>query len=156
MKHSVTVSCDVPQSFHVDQVRGMFDLKVEKKASETFAVELPDASENWQIGVIVGPSGSGKSTVARNVYDKDFYESFRWEKGKAVVDHFGKLSIKDVTQMLTAVGFSSPPSWVKPHHVLSGGERFRCDLARALLMGGDVVAFHEFTSVVDGTVAQIG
>ena len=29
------------------------------------------------------------------------------------------------------MGFGSPPSWIKPYHVLSGGEQFRCDLARA-------------------------
>ncbi len=57
--------------------------------------------------------------------------------------------------MLTAVGFSSPPAWVKPYCVLSQGERFRCDLARALLSRRRVV-FDEFTSVVDRTVARIG
>jgi len=67
------------------------------------------------------------------------------------------------------VGFSSPPSWLKPYHVLSGGEQFRCDLARALAAasapGGKpsgcespagLVAFDEFTSVVDRNVARIG
>jgi GNAT superfamily N-acetyltransferase len=58
--------------------------------------------------------------------------------------------------MLTAVGFSSPPAWVKPYAVLSNGEKFRCDLARALLCSGPLVVFDEFTSVVDRTVAQIG
>ena len=58
--------------------------------------------------------------------------------------------------MLTAVGFSSPPAWVKPYHVLSTGERFRCDLARALLSPRRRVVFDEFTSVVDRTVARIG
>ena len=40
--------------------------------------------------------------------------------------------------------------------MLSGGEQFRCDLVRALLKPGDLVAFDEFTSVVDRTVAKIG
>lgn len=155
--HSVTVGCKIPQSFVVDQVRGMFDIEPEKTAQETFAVELPELTEDWQIGVIVGPSGSGKTTIARDVYGKAFREGgFRWDKARAVVDQFGKTSIKTVTQTLNAVGFSSPPAWLKPHHVLSGGERFRCDLARALLTGGEVVAFDEFTSVVDRTVAKIG
>ncbi len=153
---NVTVECDVPSSFAVDQVRGMFDLPTVTKAVETFNVELPGNDEDWQIGVIVGPSGSGKSTVARHAYGKQFTEGFRWDKKKAVVDHFAGISVKDVTATLTAVGFSSPPSWVKPHHVLSGGERFRCDLARALLAPGELVAFDEFTSVVDRTVAKIG
>ena len=58
--------------------------------------------------------------------------------------------------MLTAVGFSSPPAWIKPYRVLSQGERFRCDLARALLTRKRRVVFDEFTSVVDRTVARIG
>src|SRR6185369_4661225 len=48
------------------------------------------------------------------------------------VDCFGELPIREIVGLLTAVGLSSPPSWIKPYCVLSGGERFRCDLARAL------------------------
>lgn len=161
-QHQVTVECPITSSFAVDQVRGMFDLPAAAVARESFAVDLPGDNDEgpngpWKIGVIVGPSGSGKTTVARSAYGDRFVEGgFRWEKNRAVVDHFGKLSIKHVTQTLTSVGFSSPPSWVKPHHVLSGGERFRCDLARALLRPGDLVAFDEFTSVVDRNVAKIG
>lgn len=156
-QHNVTVSCSVAPSFAVDSVRGMFDLPAAGEASESFSVELPADDEDWKIGVIVGPSGSGKTTVAREAYGKRFVEGgFRWDKSQAVVDQFGKLSMKLVTAMLTSVGFSSPPAWVKPHHVLSGGERFRCDLARALLAPGALVAFDEFTSVVDRTVAKIG
>ena len=94
-----------------------------------------------------------------------------------VVDCFGSLSIRQITSLLTAVGFSSPPSWIKPYHVLSGGEKFRCDLARALSTALTApassaeqppdslsplasrlspVLFDEFTSVVDRTVAKIG
>ena len=58
--------------------------------------------------------------------------------------------------MLTVVGFSSPPSWIKPYSVLSNGEQFRCDLARALLDGSrGLVVFDEYTSVVDRNVAKI-
>ena len=51
---------------------------------------------------------------------------------RAVVDGLGERPIKEITRLFTAVGFSSPPSWIKPYHVLSNGEQFRCDLARAL------------------------
>ena len=161
-KHEVKVSCQLEPGFSSDQVLGMFDLKRAKSASESFSVEVPADDElidgePWRIGVVVGPSGSGKTTVAREVYGKKFQEGgYRWSKKQAVVDNFGKTSIKDIVQALTAVGFSSPPSWVKPYHVLSGGERFRCDLARALLSKDKLVAFDEFTSVVDRNVAKIG
>ena len=40
---------------------------------------------------------------------------------------------KEIVKMLTDVGFSSPPGWIKPYSVHSNGEQFRCDLAKALL-----------------------
>ena len=111
-KHIVTVSCPVPSGFAVDQVRGMFDLAAEATASETFEVEVPADDEAidpgdgapapWRIGVIVGPSGSGKTTVAREVYGKRFREAgFRWDKKKAVIEHFPGVDMRDVTQTLT-------------------------------------------------------
>lgn len=117
-KYQVAAETPVPTGFAVDQVRGMFDLSPEKTSRVEFDVELPADDEliddqPWRIGVIVGPSGSGKSTVARHAYGKRFVESgFRWDKSKAVVDQFGKVAMRSVTQTLTSVGFSSPP----PHH----------------------------------------
>ena len=85
------------------------------------------------------------------------HETIDWPSDRAVIDAFdARLSTKQIAQALTSVGFSSPPSWIKPYRVLSGGERFRCDLARVLLAGRPLVAFDEFSSVVDRTAAQIG
>jgi GNAT superfamily N-acetyltransferase len=52
---------------------------------------------------------------------------------------------------LGAVGLNSVPSWLKPYHVLSTGEKFRADLARSL---EDNAIIDEFTSVVDRNVAK--
>lgn len=92
-------------------------------------------SPPWRLGLIVGPSGSGKSTIARRLFGDCVYRSREWPTDRAVIDGFGHRPIREITQLLTAVGFSSPPSWIKPYHVLSNGERFRCDLARALAGG---------------------
>ncbi|MEP6900292.1 MAG: hypothetical protein ABJA66_01000, partial [Actinomycetota bacterium] len=43
----------------------------------------------------------------------------------------------EITTTLTAVGLASPPSWLKPYPVLSNGEKFRCDLAMALLQSAE-------------------
>lgn len=151
-----TVESPVYESFNVAQVAGMFDMDVTAKAVNRFRVELPDADDDWQIGLIVGPSGSGKSTIARHVYGDCLFERFDWPADKAVVDGFGDKPMKEVTHMLSSVGFSTPPAWLRPYRVLSNGERFRCDLARALLSDVPIIAFDEFTSVVDRTVAKIG
>jgi GNAT superfamily N-acetyltransferase len=180
----VQLECPVFDSFRVQQVAGMFDVPLAKKLRERFSVDVPPLDFDWHIGVIVGPSGSGKTTLARRLFGKQFIEHLQWPTDRAVIDCFDlispsadesrrdlKLSIQQITGLLTAVGFSSPPSWVKPYHVLSGGERFRCDLAKALSEGfaqqssddgehnigpSPLIAFDEFTSVVDRNVARIG
>jgi GNAT superfamily N-acetyltransferase len=153
----------------------MFDVPLAEKATERFQVELPTDADDWQIGLVVGPSGSGKSTVARHAFGEQLYESAEWPTDRAVVDCFGDLSARRVVELFTAVGFGSPPSWVKPYQVLSQGERFRCDLAKALSgarsedrgarecdndsllapRSSPLVVFDEFTSVVDRTVAKV-
>ena len=198
----VQLQCPLHDSFRVRQVAGMFDLPVEPVWRETFRAELPDLDQPWQIGAIVGPSGSGKTSIARAAFGDALYEPAPWPADRAVIDCLGDLPIKRITRTLTAVGFSSPRSWLKPHAVLSNGEKFRCELARALLDIGikgteaqrqesrgtkarrhegtkgnapalsspsclrasvpsclpspSCLAYDEFTSVVDRTVARIG
>jgi len=132
---STTVRCNIHDSFRVQQVAGMFDLPAGEVCTETFTAEIPSLDDDWSIGAIVGASGSGKSTIARAAVGKCVYTPGEWPAGRAVIDGFGDLPIRQITRTLTAVGFGSPPSWLKPHAVLSTGEKFRCELARALLRG---------------------
>ncbi len=168
----VVVECPVFDSFRVQQVAGMFDVPLQEKATERFPVELPEEDESWQVGLIVGPSGSGKSTVAREFFADELYRQVEWPNDRAVIDCFGELPVRQVTELFTAVGFGSSPAWVKPYHVLSCGEQFRCDLAKALSKGASyqtqdvssstsqlapnapLVVFDEYTSVVDRQVAK--
>jgi len=166
----VKLDCPVFDSFRVHQVAGMFDVPLAQRASERIRVEIPAEiltgdggrgtadGQDWKIGLIVGPSGSGKSTIAQRIFGPRLYRRQDWPADRAVIDGLGERPIKQVTGLFTAVGFSSPPSWIKPYHVLSNGEQLRCDLARALASAidtGDVVAFDEFTSVVDRNVARV-
>ncbi len=163
----VTVTCPVYDSFRVRQVAGLFDVPIEARASQSFQLDLPELGNQWRIGLIVGPSGSGKTTIAQRLFGDRFYHHRLWPEDRAVIDGFDDRPIKQITGLLTAVGFSSPPSWIKPYHVLSTGEQFRCDLARAMASAGDsnddalagetlpLVAFDEFTSVVDRNVARV-
>jgi GNAT superfamily N-acetyltransferase len=115
-------------------------------------LELP---AKWNIGLIVGPSGSGKTTLLHEAFGDPV--AWSWSTDRAVVDDFPKgLPIATITGALSAVGFSSPPAWLRPYHTLSNGEQFRVGVARALLEAGELIVLDEFTSVVDRTVAQIG
>ena len=62
--------------------------------------------------------------MARHLFDQSLYDNPPWPDDRAVVDGLGDRPIKEITGLFTAVGFSSPPSWIKPYSVLSGGERF--------------------------------
>lgn len=128
----IQLTCPVFDSFRVQQVAGMFDVPLATKCTERFSVELPDREEPWDVGLIVGPSGSGKSSVARQFFSDVLYAEAEWPSDRAVIDCFDNVPVRQVVELFTAVGFSSPPSWVKPYQVLSTGQRFRCDLARAL------------------------
>ena len=150
------VQCNIRPSFRVAQVAGMFDLPQQEVSHETFSVELPVADDSWQIGMIVGPSGSGKSTIARHRFASDYIHQQPWDADQAVIDGLGNHPIKKLYSTLTSVGLSSPPVWLKPYQVLSGGEQFRANLARALLSDRSQIVFDEFTSTVDRTSAQIG
>jgi GNAT superfamily N-acetyltransferase len=99
----------------------------------------------------------GKSTVARKLFGEHMRADFAWPADKALVDGFpASLGVKDVVELLSAVGFSSPPSWMRPYHVLSTGQQFRVHIARLLAENQAISVVDEFTSVVDRTVAQIG
>lgn len=139
------------------QLEGLFDVAPAKRSEVRWTVELPIEARDWNIGLIVGPSGSGKSTIARELFGGALVAGYDWPKDRALVDGFPReMGIKEVTGLLSSVGFSSPPSWLRPFRVLSNGEQFRATIARALAEAPDLTVIDEFTSVVDRTVAQIG
>jgi GNAT superfamily N-acetyltransferase len=156
---TITVESPVGDTPRVQQVRGLFDLPRESHSRLTWEVALPLHERPWHVGLVVGPSGCGKSTVARALWPDAVRRSaeLSWPRDQSLLDAFPEeLSVKDVTALLCAVGFSSPPAWLRPFHVLSTGQQFRATLARLLAEPSPLVVCDEFTSVVDRTVAQIG
>jgi ABC-type lipoprotein export system ATPase subunit len=147
---------DIKRTPRVMQVEGIFDMPLSERSAEKWEVNL-ELPANWNIGLIVGPSGSGKSTIARELFGDYLVKDWLWDNDKSILDGFPKeLSIKEITSLLSSVGFSSPPSWLRPFRVLSNGEQFRVNMARTLAEMTELAVVDEFTSVVDRTVAQIG
>lgn len=138
----------------VKQLSGMFDVPAREKLSHHWKGDLPIDERDWNIGLIVGPSGAGKSSIARRVFGEP--RTCEWKAGSVIDDFDAERSIEDVAAVCSAVGFNTIPSWMKPYGVLSTGERFRVELARHMIEGGDLVVVDEFTSVVDRQVAKIG
>ena len=142
-------------SFRVQSIKGMFDLQSEH-VKEHFVGKIDIENLDWNVGVIYGASGTGKSTIANELFKKNIIADFEY-KSKSIIDDMPKnKSVKEIVKMFNSVGFSSPPSWLKPYNVLSNGEKMRVDLANCLLSENDIIAFDEFTSVVNREVAKIG
>ena len=129
----VVVTCPVFDSFRVQQVAGMFDVPLAEKAD----------------GAVLGRAARARRAVGRRPHRRPVRQRQEhrrratfcatsctsgadWPADRAVIDCFGELPVRQVIELFTAVGFSSPPSWVKPYRVLSCGERFRCDLATSI------------------------
>lgn len=153
----LVIESPVEPSFRVEQVRGLFDVPNRPTTSHRIRANLPLDEQPWKIGLIVGPSGSGKTTIGRSLSnDAYFHDGYAWPDTKAVVDGFpAHLEGRDITQALSAVGFSSPPHWLKRFGHLSNGQRFRCELARLLLEDAETIICDEFTSVIDRDAAKV-
>lgn len=146
----------VRRSPRVMQLEGMFDIPPTKVCKESWRLQI-ELDRPWNIGLIVGPSGSGKSTVARELFGDYLVGDWPWSEDKALVDDFpANMGIAEITGLLSSVGFSSPPGWLKPFRVLSNGEQFRVMMARTMAESPALAVVDEFTSVVDRTVARIG
>jgi len=150
-------SSTIKRTPRVIQLEGLFDVVPSPTSKEEWDVDIPIDDFDWNIGVIVGPSGSGKSTLAYELFPEKLQQKFDWDSEHSILDSFPKsMGIKEITGLLSSVGFSSPPSWLRPFYALSNGEQFRVNIARGLAESPDLLVIDEFTSVVDRTVAQIG
>jgi ABC-type lipoprotein export system ATPase subunit len=153
--------CQVPESTRTKQIRGMFDLDNGEISRTNILCDFPEgevSAREWSIGLIVGPSGSGKSTMLRTLFGLPWQSPK--ETGRALVDEFPEgTSVRDIARMLSSVGFSSPPAWLRPREMLSNGQRFRAEMALAAafaMRDRTKLVLDEFTSVVDRHAARIG
>lgn len=108
--------------------------------------QMGPVPQNYGIGLIVGPSGTGKTLLLNRF---GITKSPKWDPARSVASHFD--TVENAQNRLAAVGMNSIPTWLKPYHVLSTGEKFRADTARQLKPHA---VLDEFTSTVDRQVAQ--
>ena len=155
MPHFDIVRQSTPaKSFRVASVMGTYDLQTEH-ISERFVGDI-DLPEKWNVGLIVGRSGTGKTTIATELFGDKIYRGGQNYTHECLLDDFpANATMSDIYKALTAVGFASPPDWLKSYHVLSNGEKMRCDIARAMIENEDLFVFDEFTSVVDRNIAKV-
>lgn len=150
----LVVESPMSSGHRVRQLEGMFDVPRADTSRLEWHGDVPIDDDAWQVGLIVGPSGCGKSSLLRQLFGPPI--ELTWGAPSVVEDFAPTLSMTDIVAVCQAVGFNTIPAWMRPHAVLSGGEKFRAMLARQLLESPGVVVVDEFTSVVDRQVAKIG
>lgn len=108
---------------------------------------------DWQIGVIYGGSGTGKSTLLKNFGS---IQQSNFDNSKSLISNFDWLEPKEATYLLSSMGLSSVPTWLRPFHTLSNGEQYRASLAYVVgkAQENEIILIDEYTSVVDREVAK--
>ena len=147
--------CTDHDGYRAARIKSLFN--VEQGANVHISADLPIDDKDWQIGVIVGGSGTGKTSIGKKLWRGTPIHNPKWDKTQPIIDQIAADgSIDDATACLSAVGLGTVPAWLRPFHVLSNGEQFRANLARALADAPDRLIIDEFSSVVDRQIACIG
>ena len=155
MKATVRLEYDPPQTARVIQVSSLFDIAAGEKLSHRLDADLPIEDKPWNVGLITGPSGAGKSTLARELWPGALLGGQEWSDNGALIDDFPKMPVKDVIALLSAVGLSTIPSYLRPYRTLSTGEQFRAGIARAMAETEGLVVVDEYSSTVHRQVARV-
>lgn len=132
-----------------------FDIQNKEESNVSVQANLENLPKEWNIGVVYGGSGSGKTTILKNYFKKEMDESY-FDNSKSLISNFDWLEPKEATFLLSAMGLSSVPTWLRPFNTLSNGEQYRANLAYIVgsAQENEIILIDEYTSVVDRDVAK--
>lgn len=139
---------------YTEYIYDSFDIQNREETYVDINMNLGEAKNfSWNIGVILGSSGSGKTTILKKCGQ---LREPNFDSEKPLISNFYWLEPKEATYLLTSIGLSSVPTWLRPFHTLSNGEQYRAKLAYLIASSNDeeVILIDEYTSVVDRDVAK--
>ena len=154
MSKFITRTTQINHDPFTDYVFEAFD--IQNREATTVSIPMVPINQlpaQWNIGVIYGGSGTGKTTLLREFGD---LANDEFDPNKALISNFDFLDPKDASRLLSSMGLSSVPTWLRPFHTLSNGEQYRASLAYKVgkAKSGDIILIDEYTSVVDRDVAK--
>jgi len=152
----IELKCNIKNDLYSEYIYNAFDIQNQEETITNVFYNLGEAKTfNWNIGIIIGGSGSGKSTIL-NKLAKNSIKKAEFDNTKSLISNFDWLSPEDATKVLTSMGLSSVPTWLRPFNLLSNGEQYRASLAYIVAKtdNNDVILIDEYTSVVDRDVAK--
>lgn len=150
--YRVRLESPVSTSFRCQKAADSLDIDATKKSVHEFSVDA-DVTTPFNVGLIVGASGSGKTTLAKQMFGEDVFD-FEYDSSKPVIEQFPDgMSYDECAKLLSGIGLTSVPCWIRPIYTLSNGQTARA-IAALQMAKSDTFVVDEWTSVVDRTVAK--
>jgi ABC-type dipeptide/oligopeptide/nickel transport system ATPase subunit len=149
----VKLESEVFKTFRCTKAANSLDIDVDEKSKHTIKIAA-DLETKFNIGLIVGSSGSGKTTLAKKIYGQDCFTELL-DLQKPIIDQLpSELSYDECASLLSGVGLTSVPCWIRPAFTLSNGQRARAEACLQMLRPGGAI-IDEWTSVVDRTIGKV-
>lgn len=141
---------NIANDSYTDYIYRAYDIQNQEESVTVLQNNLKLDFE-YNLGVIAGASGTGKTSLLKSFGElpEDSFDS-----SKALISNFSNLTPEEASFLLSSVGLSSVPSWLRPYNVLSTGEKYRASLAKELSLEKPLYIFDEFSSVLDRDVAK--
>lgn len=151
--YQVRLEHPVSKSFRAVMAANSLDIDAEKKSVHELRITA-DIDSKFNVGLIFGSSGSGKTTLAKKIFGEDCFK-ISLDQSKTIIDQFPEsFSYDQCAKILSGVGLTSVPCWIRPVYTLSNGQKARAEAALAI-SSNDLTVIDEWTSVVDRTVAKV-
>lgn len=157
----IVLSSTVNKDEYTNYIQEHFDLAVQDTCKVLIPkLNLSKLPSKWNIGVICGASGSGKSTILhdlrRELCGDGKIPLPTFDNTKTLISNFDNMTPEQATLLLSQMGLSCVPTWIRPYRVLSNGEQYRASLAKLVAENKDdeIIFVDEYTSVVDRNVAM--
>jgi len=146
---------DIINDKYTEYIYEAFDIQNKEQSNVTIDANLEHLPKQWNIGVVYGGSGTGKTTILKNFFKKEM-NTYSFDYNKSLISNFDWLEPKEATFLLSSMGLSSVPTWLRPFHTLSNGEQYRASLAYMVgkAQENEIILIDEYTSVVDRDVAK--
>lgn len=150
----VTLQSEVFSNFRCKMAADSLDIDTAKKSIHHLRIENVKMPDNWNIGLVYGNSGSGKTTLLKQLFGDDCFKTIL-DEDQPIINQFPKnLKYDECAAILTGVGLTSVPCWIRPVKTLSNGQKARAEVALLMCQDQELIFIDEWTSVVDRTVAK--
>lgn len=153
MSKNIVLKSNIKNDIYTKYIYDVYDIQNREETVTKIPVYLSEIENfDWNIGLIVGPSGSGKTSILNTLGE---INSTDFSKDKPLISNFDWLSPKEACELLSYMGLSSVPTWLRPFNTLSNGEQYRAKLAYTVgKSNAKYIIIDEYTSVVDRDVAK--